>query len=462
MTIGRSGMNKILISAFLLLNLSVLITAQVHPFPQNIKYPYGYVPKTIDMVWVKSEYDKWLKSALTTCGSDKLFITTDAGYKVEAIGFAAFIFAYMGDSAKFASTYNFYKANLTTQAGGMMGWQGSCSGPSAQGGATDGDVDVALGLIVASWQWPNAGYLEKAKAVITVLKKMVVNCKSASGDSIKCLTMGYNFGGCSQTDISYYNPAAFREYAKVIGNAQDSAMWIKLADDTYTILNAGANATTGLVPDRQSVTGGSGSYGDDACRTPWRITLDYLWNGNEKAKAWCIKISNFAKSVGIKKIGVSGQGGSSHESKFVGGFVIAAMANSQELVDEFAAEMKNLNDTYNWFTKVLKFCYLITMTGNQWRNDLFGTGTISHEQTTSSASIDRIHWKFLGNRELSVTGLQPGDAISLTDISGKQLYYKISQGYKASITISSIKNGCLILTIKNQNKKIFKSGFISK
>ncbi|MBN1577083.1 MAG: hypothetical protein JW913_11050 [Chitinispirillaceae bacterium] len=459
-------MNKILKSVVLLLNLSVLIGAQTHPFPQNIKYPYGYVPTTIDIDWVKSEYDKWLKTALTTCSSDKLYINAGGEYKVEAIGFAAFIFAYMGDSARFASTYNFYKSNLTTAAGGMMGWHGSCSGPAAQGGATDGDVDVAFGLIIASWQWPDAGYLEKAKAVITVLKKMVVNCKSADGDSILALTMGYNWGGCSMTDISYYNPAAFREYAKVIGNAEDSAMWVKLADDTYTILNAGANATTGLVPDRQSVTGSpQGNYADDACRTPWRITLDYLWNGNEKAKEWCIKLSNFAYNLGIKKVSgsfsLSGQPGGTHESKYFGGFAIAAMANSQEMVDEFAAEMKNLNDSWNWFTYVLKFCYLITLTGNQWRNDSFDTVSISQEQKHSSAPIDRIHWKLLVNRELSVTGLQPGYAISLTDVSGKQLYSKISQGCKASITVTSIRNRCLILTIKNQNNKILKSVFIS-
>jgi endo-1,4-beta-D-glucanase Y len=461
-------MKRIIKSVFLLLSLSALIAAQVHPFPQNIKYPYGYVPKTIDIDWVKTEYAKWLKSSLTTCGSDKLFINAGGEYKVEAIGFAAFLFAYMGDSTRFASTYNFYKANLTTAAGGMMGWHGSCSGPADQGGATDGDVDVALGLIVASWQWPNAGYLEKAKAVITVLKKMVVNCKSAKGDSLKALAMGYNFGGCSMTDISYYNPAAFREFAKVIGNAQDSAMWVKLADDTYTILNAAANASTGLVPDRQTMTGATGGYdrfGEDACRTPWRITLDYLWNGNEKAKEWCIKLSNFAKGLGIKKVSgsftLSGQPGGTHESKYVGGFIIAAMANSQELVDEFASEIKSLNDTYNWFTYTLKFCYLVTLTGNQWRNDLFSTSSISHEHINSSASIDQIHWNLLVNRELSVIGLQPGYAVSLIDLSGKQLYSRISQGCKESISTTSIKNRCLILTIKDQNKKILKSVFLS-
>ena len=94
------------------------------------------------------------------------------------------------------------------------------------------------------------------------------------------------------------------------------------------------------------------------------------------------------------------------------------MANSQEMVDEFAVEMKNINDSWNWFTYVLKFCYLITLTGNQWRNDLFSTISIPHEQKLFTASIDPIYWKFLGSRELSVAGLQPGYAISLTDVSG--------------------------------------------
>ncbi len=464
-------MNKILGSAFLLFSLSALIAAQKHPFPQNIKYPHGYVPTTIDIDWVKSEYETWLKksSTLVSCGGDKLYINAGGEYKVEAVGFAAFIFAYMGDSARFAATYNFYKSNLTAGAGGMMGWRGSCGGPSDQGGATDGDVDVAFGLIIASWQWPDAGYREKAKDVIKVLKKMVVDCKSAGGESIKALTMGYNWGGCSMTDISYYNPAAFREYAKVVDNAEDSAMWVKLADDTYTILNAAANSGTGLVPDRQSVNGspysGYGNYGDDACRTPWRITLDYLWNGNEKAKEWCIKLSDFAHGLGVKRVSgpfsLSGQPGGTHESKYFGGFAIAAMANSQEMVDEFAAEMKNINDTWNWFTYVLKFCYLITLTGNQWRDDLFNTGSISQEQRHPGAMTARIQWKVAGKGKISVTGLQPGYAISLTDASGKRLYSGMSQDSKASVAIASIKNRCLIITIRNRVGKILKSGFVS-
>jgi endoglucanase len=453
------------ISLIIFLNLSALIAdaaAAKYPFPQNIKYPFGYVPKTITADWVKTKYDEWLKTALTTCGTDKLFITTDGGYKVEAIGFAAFIFAYMGDSARFASTYNFYKANLTTQAGGMMGWRGSCSGPSDQGGATDGDVDVALGLIVASWQWPNAGYLEKAKAVITVLKKMI---DTTCSNHVYALRMGYNFGGCSKTDISYYNPAAFREYAKAIGNAEDSALWIKLADDTYTILNAGANATTGLVPDQQTTTGGSGNYGDDACRTPWRITLDYLWNGNEKAKEWCIKISNFAFSHGIKNLNgpfsLSGQSsGGSHESKYVGGFAVAAMANSQAMVDSFGTDLKGITDQYNWFTKVLKYCYLITFTGNQWRPGLGETVTLKKPENLTNDAARSVKFKHFSNHNFSIEGLQPGYSVIVTSLSGKRLFYRTSAIEKMCLDISFMQSGCTVISVLDKDKNIFKRSTI--
>lgn len=441
--------------------LSGLIDAQVRPFPQNIRYPYGFVPKTLTSTWCKSEYDRWLKSSITTCSSDKIFVTTDAGYKVEAVGFGALLFAYMGDKTRFDATYNFYKANLTSDAGGMMGWQGSCSGPAQRGGATDGDIDVAFALIIASWQWPDGGYREKAVAVINNLKKVVVTC-----GSLKALAMGYNFGGCNQTDISYYNPAAFREYAKVIGNAEDSAMWVKLADDTYTILNAGANATTGLVADRQTVSGTpSGNYAFDACRTPWRITLDYLWNGNEKAKAWCIKLSDWAYKFGIKNIkeGFSLSGASSggwHSMAYTGGFAIAAMANSQAMVDEFGTDLKTIHDTY-WFTFTLTPLYLMTLTGNQWRYDLKDTAKVVVKRNDLVASNDQVLWKSLGNREISFGGIQPGYSLVLTDVSGKLMYRATAAGDKLSIDISKMKPGCAILTVSDRSKNILKKCRIS-
>ena len=64
-----------------------LITAQERPFPQNIKYPHGFIPTTLNSDWVKSEYERWKGSALATCSGDEIYVKTDNGGKVEAVGF---------------------------------------------------------------------------------------------------------------------------------------------------------------------------------------------------------------------------------------------------------------------------------------------------------------------------------------------------------------------------------------
>jgi hypothetical protein len=164
--------------------------------------------------------------------------------------------------------------------------------------------------------------------------------------------------------------------------------------------------------------------------------------------------------VGIKNIGRSGGTGSSHESKFVGGFCIAAMANSQEMVDEFAAEMKNLNDAYNWFTYVLKFCYLITLTGNQWREDLFNPIKVGTNEQNFVKNPVQILCKRTNNREFFVSGLHQGNKIVLTDLSGKSLYQTTVADNEISIDMSRMQRGCAVLTISD-NDRIVKSDIIS-
>jgi endo-1,4-beta-D-glucanase Y len=464
-------MKCVIVSAILLLSLVELNFAQKYPFPQNVKYPYGFIPKTISSDWLKSEYERWVSSALTVCSDGAIYVTCDnhgkssaeTTGKAEAIGFGLWTFAFMGDRERFDALYKFYKKNCNNGlAGGMMGWLGTCNGNDF-GMATDGEIDAAFALVVASWQWPDGGYIEKAKAILENLKKVIVTC----GD-LKVLQMGIDFGGCNKTDISYYNPAAFREFAKVVGNVKDSTMWAQLADDTYTILYAGTNPTTGLVPNQQTTTGQIvvGDYKYDACRTPWRICLDYLWNGNEKARLWCKKISDFAYNFGISKIGegftVTGspQGTTSHPMSYVGGFAIAAMANSQAMVDEFGIDLLKIKDKH-WFPFALTPCYLITFTGNQWRYD------IAKNQNTGSATLEKNilkikpQWNVIGNRKLTITGIQAGYSVILTTLSGIQLYNESAVSNNAFIDVSSIKSNCVILTIRDTSRNILKSGILS-
>ena len=348
------------------------------PFPQNVKYPNGFQSTKVTNDFVKSWYDNWKKNRLVTCNGNLMPGTDNSSTaKVEAQGFAMVAVAYMGDKDVFDKLYAFYLTKTSSAGCGLSGWQTSCSGVTDSGAATDGDIDVASGLVVAHWQWPDAGYDAKLKTLLTNLKKMLLDCSGKTTVYPGC-SGGKPWGGCDETDISYYSPAFFRYFAKISG---DTA-WSKLADDTQAIRDAAANSSTGLVPDWQSVAGraGSGSragnYGFDAIRAPYKQCLDYLWNGTAAAQAWCKKISSWANGVGASNIKdgyqLSGSASSNnHNMAAVGSLTIAAMANSQEITDAFVGESVKLKDDY-WYSSYLGNLYLLAMSGNMWNPDILG------------------------------------------------------------------------------------------
>jgi endo-1,4-beta-D-glucanase Y len=296
---------------------------------------------------------------------------------VEAQGFAMVAAAYMGDKLTLDRLYGYYETKLTTSACGLMGWDNSCEGFADQGAATDGDIDVASGLIVAHWQWPDDGYDDKARRVISNLDHLIASCGDTSALYPGCAG-GRPWGGCNETDASYYSPGFFRYFAEVSGNEA----WRKLADDTHKIRDAAAHPTTGLVPDWQSVSGtaGAGSrkgyYSFDAIRTPYKHALDYLWHGNEAAKTWCIKLTSWAHDeVGVSRI-VDGYqldgspAGQNHNLAAVGAMAVCSMANSQSIVDAFVAESAKLRDDF-WYSAYLGNLYLLAMSGNMWTPEMF-------------------------------------------------------------------------------------------
>ncbi|MFC6998007.1 glycosyl hydrolase family 8 [Rufibacter roseus] len=333
----------------------------------------GYKPATITTELAMSEYNRWKTTQVVACG-DGLRVIADpaAETKVEAIGFGMLLAAYAQDKTTFDGLHRFYNNKRTPQAANMMAWSVTCSGILDPGSATDGDIDVAFALIVASNKWGST-YLNAAKDILKIISdKLIVSC-TVNGKSIYVLAPGYSnvaWGGCNMTDLMYHTPAFFRVFAEVTGNSK----WSQLADDTYDLLNAGAHPTTGLVPDWQTASGTpgpggrAGHFGYDACRAPWRITLDYLWNGNTKAEAWAKKVSNFANGVGpanIKdgyELNGTPRGTNGNNSAFLGGFTVAAMAHSQERVDRFGTELAKLRDNY-WFNLNTRVLYLFTLTG---------------------------------------------------------------------------------------------------
>lgn len=453
-----------LITAMLTMAVVTGLGQALKPFPQDVNYPYGFRPTTLLSQIAQITYDSWKNLLLTDCnGGYRIKVTENPNEtKVEAIGFGMLLTSYYGEKDKFDGIYAFYKSKRTANANNMMAWNVTCDGIIDPGSATDGDIDVAFSLIVAYNQW-GGEYLNEAKSVIQVIKNsVVITC-----NNLLALAPGYSsrsggrWGGCNETDIQYYTPAFFRIFAEVTGDAE----WNKLADDTYTILNAAANPNTGLVPDWQSVSGVPGGdppkhytyYRYDACRVPWRMALDYLWNGNTSAKEWCTKISNWANNIGPANIkdgyNLDGTENSQgyHNSAFVGGFAVAAMCNSQTVADAFGTEMSSgrLTETY-WFNLCTRAVYVFAMTGNFWKPSvLVNIQSNSFKPLNVYPNPTRNQINIEGG-ELTESRFE----YEVVELNGKVLLKGEVKDAGNKIDVSSLQNGLYFIKLNFNNKFI--------
>lgn len=245
----------------------------------------------------------------------------------EAHGYGMLIFASMADhdpSAKecFDGMYRYYKAHPSDIGPHLMSWQQCDNGTalidgaeegSMTGGycdsATDGDMDIAYALLMADSIWGSSGdidYLSEAKAVISDIMTYDVNHEYWT------LTLGDWVSECDSSEIYYHatRPSDFiMQYLPVFAEVSDDDNWLRIYDNTYNIIEeVTAESSSGLLPDfvvRNSSgkfvaaepdfleSEYDGAYSYNSCRTPWRIGMDYIINGNEKAKKYAENVSNF-------------------------------------------------------------------------------------------------------------------------------------------------------------------------
>ncbi|MBN2009003.1 T9SS type A sorting domain-containing protein [candidate division KSB1 bacterium] len=371
-------MKRILFFAIFLLCATSLLQAQTRPFPQNVSYPNGYQTSIISTNHLQNAYNQWKRSFLKTYQGMYRVCDDDTTITIsEGMGYGMLLTAYFGEQEIFDGLLQFYQSKRTDNAYNLMAWRVTRDGIIDPGSATDGDLDVAFALIVAHCQW-GGNYLNEAKTILSILKEhYFVNCRG-----IWIMKPGGHFGGCNLTDLSYYTPGYFRVFADVTGDS----FWETVVTDTYILLDKTADDATGLVPDwlnsdgaaQCGPSGCNDYYRYDACRTPWRMSLDFLWNGNTTAQAWCTKITNFANGIGAASIvdGYNLDGttrGQYNNSAFVGGFAVGAMCNSQAIVNNFSQRLVTLNNggwDNQYFNLSLRCLYMLALTGNFWKPDI--------------------------------------------------------------------------------------------
>ena len=336
------------------------------PFPQNKVSGMCTLTTVADAAQtVQTAYDEWKTTFVSANGAGaagnlRVVRTTDSNDTVsEGIGYGMLAAVYMGDRATFDGLWSYAKSHFDGK--GLMHWQINASNVViGMGSATDADEDIAWALLMASNQWSSTAYLDDAKGQIN---GMVANSVASDG----LLKPGDAWGNTSATFPDYFSPAYFPAFAAATNNPRWTG---DIMDRNYEILMA-VSGDKGLVPDRTTGTYQHNgiTYLYDACRTPWRIAMDYCFRGEARAKTYLNKIGAFFDGIGAANIvdGYSLTGtptGTSKNMAFIGPAGVAGMAGWPKLLDDaFTYGAQNLGGQ-QYYPQSLKIITMQMMSGN--------------------------------------------------------------------------------------------------
>jgi endoglucanase len=161
--------------------------------------------------------------------------------------------------------------------------------------ASDGDLDVATALILASRRWGRADYADLARLKLQDLW----NLATVEGKGGRRYFLpGPKAVFQTQPDRTYLNPSYLAPYAyRLFAQIDLQHDWHRLIDSSYEVLNATARLSkVGLPSDWVlcDVTTGklqaatdqrlTSIYSYDAYRVWWRVSLDAAWFNEPKAK----------------------------------------------------------------------------------------------------------------------------------------------------------------------------------
>jgi endo-1,4-beta-D-glucanase Y len=290
------------------------------PFPQHAGYPgcpdciHPAVPAATMDADVAAFYDAW-KSLLRkqTAGDINGEYVVRAGAagdingwpaglgpvtQSEGHGYGMLILALMAGHDPMAKTYfdsmdRVRKLFPSSAEPRLMSWVVPSNGDKtvkSQPPATDGDMDMAYALLLASDQWGDEAtnhYLAEAQTIIAGAEKAFITPAMGASKFFPRLNIGdpaHLGSGAPESKPFMTRPSDFMvDHMRAFAAASGHAVWTDVENGSLNILLAVRNATTGLVPDFvvadppvPSVTGTADEavcyacYDFNSCRVPWR------------------------------------------------------------------------------------------------------------------------------------------------------------------------------------------------
>lgn len=267
----------------------------------------------------------------------------------------------------------------------LMDWRLRLDGSSFGDGwnAMDGDLDIAMALLMADKQWGSAGAVNyKAEALATI---GALKAQNMAPDG---RTKGNANGDHSRT--SDYMTGHFKAFARAGGDD----FWNLAVDKSFALLNtmqSSFSPATGLLPD--FIVGGSsptpapspgyvvegnaneGFYYWNACRLPWRLATDYVTSGDDRPRGVASKLTDFFQRVsGGQPSGITagykldGAALSTYAAPaFIGPATAGAMVDArfQPFLDNLWTYSVN-NRARGYYETELQLFSLIVASGNWW------------------------------------------------------------------------------------------------
>ncbi|MFN6946194.1 MAG: glycosyl hydrolase family 8, partial [Cytophagaceae bacterium] len=384
---------------FFLLLVPFTLKAQINtpvgarvPFGSNPGYGNGLLPTNLPTTGAfgKSQdaanaYNFWKNNYVVACPNGQFRVKFDDPNRTvsEGIAYGMLLAVYAADKALFDGLWAYYKAN--SNGNGIMHWRiNGCSGVSGANGATDAELDASMALLLAENQWPTINtpydYAVEATTLITKIRDFEMDHargQAKNGD-------GWDPNSTCRNP-SYQSPAYYRAFADHVPG--QASFWNNAVNGGYALINNNAHATTGLVSDwsdvngiRNTCNGGFDGYGYDACRFPWRMAQDVIWNNANSARTLCDRMTNYLKTQGANNVrgpvNQNGSGGGAHNATFVSTYALAVVGTTtanQAFMNEMYTRTVQIVDPVQanypsgYFGNTLRAMSLFMMSGNFWK-----------------------------------------------------------------------------------------------
>ncbi len=366
-----------------------------------------YVPGTLrpsvsqatqDQV-LQKYYDFWKKNFLTTkCGSGTYAVLSkdaDHSFVAEGEGYGVTISAMMADKDPQARAIvdgivKFVKAHPSVNNKDLHAAEqdANCKSVNGSDSATDGDLEIAYGLLIADTKWGSTGsvnYKAEAVRIINAIKKSEVN------NSTKFTLLG-DWGNDAEyknsSRSSDWMPGHLRAFAKATGDSFWDSVRTR-SETAVSQLQSQYAPNTGLLPDFVVNANSTpkpapadflegpydGKYSWNACRDPWRLGADAISASGSAAAAQVRKMNTWIKSAtggdpskiqsGYSLSGTKTESG--QHPCFTAPFAVAAMTDpgSQAWLDKLWTSIAAFApDSTDYYGTGITVQVLLILTGN--------------------------------------------------------------------------------------------------